>query len=72
MFVPEMASYAGRRFRVMQKLGPVFENDEWRPTRAAIYLLEGLHCSGAILGDAGPCHRACALLWHEDWLELDA
>jgi hypothetical protein len=34
-------------------------------------LLAGAHCTGAVLGTKGPCDRACAMLWHEDWLILE-
>lgn len=70
-FMSEMAAYTGKRFRVLQRLPSVFELDKWVEPRAAIYILEGLSCSGAAPGGEGPCHRACALLWHEDWLQLD-
>lgn len=70
-FMPEMASYAGRRFAIVERLPQVFEYDRWVAPRRPIYLLEGLHCSGAGAGAAGPCHRACALMWHEDWLILE-
>ncbi len=70
-FMPEMAAYTGKRFRVLQPLTSVFEHDSWIAPHARIYLLEGLNCTGATPGGEGPCHRACALLWHEDWLQLD-
>lgn len=70
-FMPEMAAYTGKRFRVLKPLASVFEYDRWVAPRANIYILEGLNCAGATPGGEGPCHRACALLWHEDWLQLD-
>jgi hypothetical protein len=70
-FLPEMAAYAGKRFHVVGKITKVFEYDRWVPTRGALYLLEGLACTGRALEEAGPCDRACALLWHEDWLLLE-
>jgi CelD/BcsL family acetyltransferase involved in cellulose biosynthesis len=70
-FMPEMARYAGKRFPIANKLTTVFEHDRWLETRAAIYLLEGLHCSGAVVGDKGPCDRACSMMWHEDWLVVE-
>jgi CelD/BcsL family acetyltransferase involved in cellulose biosynthesis len=71
MFMPEMAGHAGKRFRVLQRLPRVFEYDRWVETRTPIYTLEGLNCSGAILKSKGPCDRACALLWHADWLDFE-
>jgi len=70
-FMPEMARYAGRRFPIANKLTQVFEYDRWLETRAPIYILGGLHCTGAVVGDKGPCDRACALMWHEDWLIVE-
>lgn len=70
-FMPEMGSHAGKRFPIANKITTVFEYDRWIETRAAVYILDGLHCTGAVLGDKGPCDRACALMWHEDWLILE-
>jgi CelD/BcsL family acetyltransferase involved in cellulose biosynthesis len=70
-FMPEMEQYAGQRFRVAGKLRRVFEYDRWSESRAGIYVLQGLACAGAESGTNGPCDRACALLWHEDWLVIE-
>jgi hypothetical protein len=71
MFMPEMACHLGQHVRVVRQLPRVFEYDRWLETPHPIYILEGLHCSGAVLGSDGPCDRACWLLWHADWLDLD-
>jgi hypothetical protein len=71
MFMPEMAQYAGRRASIVEAIPKVFEYDRWVATRRPIYVLEGLHCSGSVPGEPGPCDRACALLWHEDWLLIE-
>jgi hypothetical protein len=70
-FMPEMYAFAGRRFRVAKRVDCVYELD--REARAAIpvFVLDGLRCTGAVLGARGPCDRACSLLWHERWLELE-
>ncbi|HEX3478968.1 MAG TPA: GNAT family N-acetyltransferase [Kofleriaceae bacterium] len=70
-FMPEMKAYAGKRFAIANQLTTVFEYDRWTATRAPIYILDGLHCTGAVLGDRGPCDRGCALMWHEDWLLVE-
>jgi len=70
-FMPEMAARAGQRFVVAHELSRVFECDRWTTTPQLVCILEGLQCSGAVLGAKGPCDRACALLWHRDWLMLD-
>ena len=70
-FMPEMRAYVGKRFAIANQLTTVFEYDRWITTRAPIYILAGLHCTGAVVGDRGPCDRGCALMWHEDWLQVD-
>jgi hypothetical protein len=70
-FYPQMAALAGRRFAVANRLTRVFEHDRWVDTPRPVYLLDGVHCDGSALGDRGPCHRACALVWHEDWLVFE-
>lgn len=71
-FMPEMAAYAGKRLEIAGELGDVFEHDRWTPPRAHIYILHGAQCRGALAGENGPCDRACALMWHEDWLLVEA
>jgi hypothetical protein len=70
-FMPEMAAYAGMRLRIVEKIERLYELEHHVAPRAGIYLLAAAHCTGAVLGDRGPCDRACALLWHEDWLTME-
>jgi hypothetical protein len=70
-FLPEMAAYAGKRFPIVQRATTVFEYDHWIRTRRPISLLAGVNCNGTVTGRHGPCDRACALMWHEDWLILE-
>ena len=70
-FMPEMEKHTSQRFRVVSRLPQVYELDRWLAPRGATYILEGLCCTGEVLGERGPCERQCALLWHEDWLLLD-
>ena len=70
-FVPEMAAHAKSRFAIAGQLGRVWELDRWIEPAAPIYILDGLACSGAVCGTDGPCDRACALLWHADWLVVE-
>ena len=70
-FMPEMAAHAGKRFQVANEITTVFEYDRWTAARAPVYILDGLHCTGAVVGDKGPCDRACSLLWHRDWLIIE-
>lgn len=69
-FTPEMEHFAGSELPVLRRLDRVFELDRWCAPRASLYLLQGAHCPGGGLGKDGPCDRACALVWHEDWLEV--
>ncbi len=71
-FMPEMQRWTGQRLRVARTVQRVYELGRHATTARTFYILEGLHCSGAILGGKGPCHRACSILWHEDWLSDDA
>lgn len=70
-FMPQMAAFAGRRLPVVETIDRVFELDRWVATRRPIYILDNCRCNGAIAAPRG-CDRACALLWHEDWLVLEA
>lgn len=70
-FTLEMRGHAGKRFAIADRIARVLEYDRRVPTRAPIYILEGVHCGGAIAGARGPCDRACALMWHADWLEIE-
>jgi hypothetical protein len=72
LFTAGMERYAGRVLPVARRLDRVFELDHWVAPRAAVYLLEGAQCPGTPLGSEGPCDLACTLMWHEDWIELDA
>lgn len=67
-FMPEMYQWAGKRCRVAKKLESVVESGQQARTRVPLYVLEGLQCTGAVLGRKAPCDRACSIVWHEDWL----
>ena len=71
MFMPEMYNYSGQRYPVLQKIERVWGPGLYLPTKEPVYLLEGLHCSGSVMGEDGPCDRGCRLIWHEDWLRFD-
>jgi hypothetical protein len=70
--MPEMAAYAGERFAIVEQLSKVFEFDRWTEPAGPTFILRGPCCSGAVLGTRGPCDRACALMWHRDWLVLES
>jgi hypothetical protein len=70
LFMPEMYRYIGRTVRVHRQIETVYELGSSLPTALPVFLLDGLFCSGDIVGDDGPCHRGCRLLWHRDWLSF--
>ncbi len=67
--MPEMLKWAGQRLRVAKVLHQIYEVGRHTRTTRPFYLLEGLYCSGNLA--KGPCHRACSIMWHEDWLSDD-
>ena len=69
-FMREMAAFAGQSFRVERRLEWLYEDDRFAPAPEPVYILKGLRCAGTPLDKGGPCDRACALLWHADWLRL--
>jgi hypothetical protein len=70
-FMPEMAAYAGQRFAIANELAEVYECGHWTNPIQPVCILAGLHCTGTVLGEGAGCDRACALLWHRDWLMID-
>lgn len=71
MFMPEMYAHCNLRYPVLRRIGRVWGPGIYMPVAEPVYLLEGLHCTGAVLGEEAPCDRGCRLLWHEDWLRLE-
>jgi hypothetical protein len=71
MFSAAMGRYAGARLPVHKQVEPVAANS-WRRAGADWYVLAGAFCLGEVLNGDGPCHRGCGLLWHADWLDLEA
>jgi hypothetical protein len=72
MFMPEMYQYSGQRYPIFRKIERVWGPGVYLPVSEPIYLLEGLHCAGTVIGDDGPCERGCRLLWHGDWLHIES
>jgi hypothetical protein len=70
-FLPQMRHFAGARLPVVRRLERVYEFDAWVPTRGPVYVLDGVTCAGRNLDEDAPCDRACALLWHGDWLNFE-
>ncbi len=70
-FMPEMYRWTDRRFRVTRSIEKTFEFEKYVTPRGGVFILDGLYCSGAILGRAGLCERTCSVLWHKDWLTFE-
>ncbi len=68
LFTPDIAALAGKRLPIEGRLEQVFEHEQWLSPKAPVFVLRGAHCTGSEFGEEGPCHRACALLWHRDWI----
>lgn len=71
LFMPEMSRHAGQRFKARRRVERVPLGRQYVEASEPVYLLEGLHCTGAAQGENGPCERACRLLWHADWLAFE-
>jgi hypothetical protein len=71
MFMPEMYQYSGQRYPILHKVGQVWGPGVSLPVAEPVYILDGLHCTGSVVGDRGPCDRGCRLLWHEKWLRIE-
>ncbi|WP_337866663.1 hypothetical protein [Ignavibacterium sp.] len=69
-FMPEMAEYAGKIFRVSLKVektcvdNPTMYMAEFK--KNDVYFLEDLRCSGKFHDS---CQRGCRIFWKESWLE---
>jgi len=67
-FVPEMAAFCGRCFRVFRRVDKVHDyvtHTGLRRLRDTV-LLDGLRCDGRYHGG---CQACCHLLWKEAWLK---
>jgi hypothetical protein len=71
LFMPAMARYAGERFTIVKRLYRGWELEGWVDVREPVFILDSPRCAGEVLREAGPCDRACHLLWHGDWLEFE-
>jgi hypothetical protein len=68
-FMPEMAEFCGRRFRVSKRVVKTCyygtSSGMRRFPAEDVVLLEGLRCSGAAHDG---CQKGCAIFWREVWL----
>jgi len=67
-FMPEMAAYCGRRFRVERRPDKVCDTVQFSGSRRLpnAVILEDLRCDGS--GHDG-CQAECRLFWKEEWLK---
>jgi hypothetical protein len=66
-FMPEMAEYCGRRFRVYKVLEKIIleSTGDLRKIQTPTVLLEGVLCDGRYHRG---CDRSCFCFWREEWL----
>lgn len=67
-YMPEMAKFSGRRFRVEKrahKTCNTVENTGGAQVTRTVHL-EGVRCDGAAHGG---CQAACLIFWREEWLK---
>ena len=66
-FMPEMAAYCGRRFRVQGRVEKVYlDGRGYKARLPGTVLLEEVRCDGSAHGG---CQTGCLLLWKEAWLK---
>jgi len=68
-FMPEMAEYCGKRFRVSRRITKICTSGTGYSERVFrgndVVFLDGLRCSGA---DHDGCQKACMIFWRQAWL----
>src|SRR5215510_3937117 len=67
-FMPEMAAFCGRRFRVVKRADHVCDTIDYtglRRMKDAVYLT-GIRCDGS---EHGGCQAGCLIFWKEAWLK---
>jgi hypothetical protein len=68
-FMPEMAQYCGKRFKVSKRLERTCEELEKSMRRIQnVVFLDNLRCDGA---SHGGCQKGCRIFWKEAWLTKD-
>jgi len=65
-FMPEMAKYCGRRFRVRRRAERIYLDRLYVAQMKGAVLLEGVRCDGA---SHGGCQMSCLTFWKEAWLK---
>lgn len=67
-FIPEMAKFCGKRFKVYKRLEKIIleATGELRTIKTPTVLLEGVFCDGKAHGG---CDRSCFSFWREAWLK---
>ena len=67
-YMPEMAKYCGRQFRVLKKVNrmKIESTGELRIMKNPIFILEGVYCDGEF---NDKCDRTCFLFWRPEWFK---
>lgn len=66
-FMPEMATYCGRRFRVFRRADITCVEGQGMRRMADTVFLEDVRCDGSAHDG---CQRRCLIFWKEAWLKL--
>jgi hypothetical protein len=67
-----MAAYTEKHWTVLRRAEDLWiELPRWKKPRGEWYVLDGVRCSGQVLGGDGACDRNCGFLWHRAWIEMD-
>jgi hypothetical protein len=68
IFMPEMESYCGKKFKVFKKVEIIkLESTmEIRKLKTPVVLLEGVYCNGKYHDG---CDRTCFHFWMDPWLK---
>lgn len=64
-FMPEMAAFCGRQFRVARRANRTCVEDSGEGLLSNTVFLEDVRCDGA---HHDGCQRRCLMFWHESWL----
>lgn len=67
-FMPEMAQFCGKRFKVFREATKICDTIDKSGHRrmSGTVLLEGVHCDGKAHGD---CEARCMVFWRREWLK---
>ncbi len=71
LMMDQMWDFCEGKFNVLKKVINFFDEYKFKmyKSRAPLYILDGLICSGQGTSFGNRCDRSCYLLWHGSWLK---